>query len=58
MIHGTCYFKCNYCTQRYQSIEVNQNIRLHLTKHYIWDGLITVQFKKKTENMGIDDILA
>lgn len=47
MVHGTRYFEWNYYTQRYKSIGGTQNITLHLKKNHNWDGLTTIQLKKK-----------
>lgn len=58
MVHNTHYFKYNYCTQRYKSTEGTQNITTHLIKNHGWDGLTTIQLKRKRENMEIEDVLA
>lgn len=33
-------------------------MKAHLTKSHSWDGLTTVQLKRKRENMEIEDVLA
>lgn len=33
-------------------------MKAHLTKSYSWNGLTTVQLKRKMENMEIEDVFA
>ena len=55
--NGATYFQCNYCTQKYKRSGGTRNVRDHLTKVHGWDGLTTLQLKRKRENQEIDVVM-
>ena len=54
---GALYFQCNYCPQKYKESGGTKNMRDYLIKVHGWDGMTSVQLKKKRENQEIKAIL-
>ncbi len=54
---GALYFQCDYCPQKYKESSGTKNMRDHLIKVHDWDGMTSVQLKRKGENQEIEAIL-